>query len=134
MKTTFAPNSSTQYPVAFDAQKVGVFASDRGTMVVNKKNHPEDIAINGCAPIRLAAFEVRFLAKMECAAASGNTGGGTGGPAQGGPGGAHPAPHTTARGAASLAATGQPVALIAATATLISLFGIGILAVRILRR
>lgn len=93
IKTVFAASRSTGHPVTFDATKVGVFASNLGTMIVNKQNHAEELAINACLPIRLSPFEVRFLPKMDCTS-SGNTGGGSTGGATGPGGGSSGTPGT----------------------------------------
>lgn len=73
IKIIFAANNSTNYLTNFDESRVGIFASNLGTMVVNKQDRTEELTINTCAPIHLAPFEVRFLGRMECASSGGAT-------------------------------------------------------------
>ncbi|MDO4684438.1 MAG: hypothetical protein Q4B06_01900 [Candidatus Saccharibacteria bacterium] len=66
IKTTFAANASYGYTTTYDERSIGLFASNRGTMVINKQNRNEEVAINTCKPFTLAPFEVRFLSTMDC--------------------------------------------------------------------
>lgn len=66
IKTTFAANASYGHPSSYDEHRIGLFASNRGTMVINKQNHSEEVVINTCKPFTLAPFEVRFLGTMNC--------------------------------------------------------------------
>lgn len=66
MKTVFAANASVRQPVKFDTTKVGIFASNKGTMLVNKQNGNETVRINGCEPVALTPFQVRFVSPQDC--------------------------------------------------------------------
>lgn len=63
-------SSGTLYAPDFDETKLGVFASSNGIMVVNKQNAPDTVVINGCAPISLTAYEVKFLDLIDCVSPS----------------------------------------------------------------
>lgn len=70
MKTTFAAGVARRLPVQHDPAEFGVFASDRATMIINKRAAVNEISINQCQPLRLAPFEVRFVGTMDCRASA----------------------------------------------------------------
>ncbi|MFO0971140.1 MAG: hypothetical protein U0520_02195 [Candidatus Saccharimonadales bacterium] len=69
IKETFGSNA-TLYAPQFDTTKVGVFANSEGTMLINKQNSSESAIINGCDPITLSAYEVKFVDPDDCIAPS----------------------------------------------------------------
>jgi hypothetical protein len=54
------------YAPQFDNQKLGVFASSNGMMIVNKQAVADTAIINGCTATSLAAYEVKFLDLVDC--------------------------------------------------------------------
>ncbi len=69
IKETFGSGAALYAP-QFDSTKVGVFASANGIMLVNKQNATESAIINGCDPVALTAYEVKFIALLDCIAPS----------------------------------------------------------------
>lgn len=49
----------------FDESKIGVFASTKGIMLVNKKGESQPTSINGCL-ITLGAYQVKFTDLLDC--------------------------------------------------------------------
>jgi hypothetical protein len=62
----FEKQGTILYSPTFDEQKIGVFAGAKGMMLVNKQSTAEPTSVNGCAPINLGAYEVKFNVLLDC--------------------------------------------------------------------